>query len=73
MVVEWACLAREHERGKAWSGNWPVPMTHSDPHMTQETPSLPSPETAQCFCAIQGRATDRARKISSFACCCNTR
>ena len=21
-VVEWACLAREHERGKEWSGNW---------------------------------------------------
>ena len=22
MVVEWACLAREYERGKEWSGNW---------------------------------------------------
>ena len=65
MVVKWACLAREHERGKAWSGNWPVPMTHSDPHMTQETPSLPSPETTQYFWDVP--LTEQASKIASFA------
>ena len=57
MVVEWACLAREHERGRArpctqgfeWSE---VPITHSLTHMTPQEP--PCPETVQYCYAIQG-------------------
>ena len=54
--MEWACLAREHERGKEWSaGKGPVPWpTLAHKSATGNPPLFPGPEIVQYCCAIQG-------------------
>ena len=58
MVVEWACLAREHERGKELPTGR-APMTHSDPQTCHENPPLsPAPRPSKA-----GVAARRARRL----------
>ena len=44
MVMEWACLAREHERGKEWSQQARHAVAHSDPQIChRKSPLSPVP------------------------------